>query len=103
MRSYLQVQRQAPPVLAGGESVALFPQGSILGIEIEFKRGPFALALALDRPILPVATTGRHHRFAPYLGASVLATAPLRPARKSPGAASDPSRRLSTRRRRCVA
>ncbi|MCC6179872.1 MAG: 1-acyl-sn-glycerol-3-phosphate acyltransferase [Chloroflexi bacterium] len=69
--SYRQLRRQAPPVLAGGESVVVFPQGSILGIEIEFKRGPFALALALDRPILPVAITGSHriweHPFSPRL------------------------------------
>ena len=49
----------------------VFPQGSILGIEVDFKAGPFALALALDRPILPIALTGSHrvweHPFSPRL------------------------------------
>lgn len=71
MRSYLQLRRQAPTVLDGGESLVLFPQGSILGIEIDFKAGPFALAAALGRPILPVALTGGHrvweHPYSPRL------------------------------------
>jgi len=69
--SYLQLRRQAPSILAGGESLVVFPQGSILGIEIVFMSGPFALALALDRPILPIALTGSHriweHPFTPRL------------------------------------
>lgn len=69
--SYLQLRRQAPDILAGGESLVVFPQGSILGIEVDFRAGPFALALALDRPILPIALTGNHrvweHPFSPRL------------------------------------
>ena len=49
----------------------MFPQGSILGIEIDFKAGPFALAHALGWPILPIALTGGHrvweHPFTPRL------------------------------------
>ena len=71
MLSYLQLRRQAPAVLDGGESLVLFPQGSILGIEIDFKSGPFALAEALGRPILPIALTGGHrvweHPYSPRL------------------------------------
>ena len=71
MLSYLQLRRQAPAVLDGGESLVVFPQGSILGIEIDFKAGPFALAASLGRPILPVALTGGHrvweHPYAPTL------------------------------------
>jgi 1-acyl-sn-glycerol-3-phosphate acyltransferase len=71
MLSYLQLRRQAPAVLDAGESLVLFPQGSILGIEIDFKAGPFALALALGRPVLPVALTGSHrvweHPYSPRL------------------------------------
>jgi 1-acyl-sn-glycerol-3-phosphate acyltransferase len=70
-QSYLQLRRQAPAVLASGESLVVFPQGSILGIEIDFKAGPFALAAALDRPILPIVLTGSHrvweHPFSPCL------------------------------------
>jgi 1-acyl-sn-glycerol-3-phosphate acyltransferase len=71
MASYLRLRRAAPPVLASGESLAVFPQGSVLGIEIDFRPGPFALALALGYPILPIALTGGHrvweHPFAPTL------------------------------------
>jgi 1-acyl-sn-glycerol-3-phosphate acyltransferase len=71
MLSYLQLRRQAPAVLDGGESLVVFPQGSILGIEIDFKAGPFALAASLGRPILPVALSGGHrvweHPFSPRL------------------------------------
>src|SRR5687768_3759630 len=71
MQSYLQLRRHAPSVLDGGESLVLFPQGSILGIETEFKAGPFALASALGRPILPVALSGGHriweHPYSPRL------------------------------------
>jgi 1-acyl-sn-glycerol-3-phosphate acyltransferase len=71
MLSYLQLRRQAPSILDGGESLVLFPQGSILGVEIDFKAGPFALALALERPVLPIALTGGHrvweHPYSPRL------------------------------------
>jgi len=70
-RSYRELLRAAGAVLGGGESVAIFPQGSILGIETEFHRGAFALARALGRPILPVALTGAHrvweHPYTPRL------------------------------------
>lgn len=70
-QGYLQLRRGAPSVLASGESLVVFPQGSILGVEVDFKAGPFALALALDRPILPIALTGSHrvweHPFSPRL------------------------------------
>lgn len=69
--SYRALRRRAPSILDGGESLVVFPQGSILGIEIDFKVGPFALARALGRPILPIALTGGHrvweHPFSPRL------------------------------------
>lgn len=69
--SYRTLRRQAPAILAGGESLVAFPQGSVLGIEIDFKLGPFALARAIGRPILPIAVTGGHrvweHPFSPRL------------------------------------
>ncbi len=49
----------------------MFPQGSILGIELGFKGGPLRIAKRFDRPILPVVITGTHrvweHPFSPRL------------------------------------
>jgi 1-acyl-sn-glycerol-3-phosphate acyltransferase len=58
--SYRELLRQAAQVCAAGESVVIFPQGTILGIEADFLPGAFALARALSRPILPVVLTGGH-------------------------------------------
>lgn len=69
--SYRRLLRDARAVLDGGESIVIFPQGTILGIETSFLRGAFALAQALGRPLLPVALTGGHrvweHPFTPRL------------------------------------
>ncbi len=43
-----------------GESVVMFPQGSILGIEAAFRKGPFRIADLLGVPVLPVVITGTH-------------------------------------------
>ncbi len=45
---------------AGGESVVMFPQGSILGIETAFQMGPFRIADKLGVSVLPVVITGTH-------------------------------------------
>ncbi|MGE3912954.1 MAG: lysophospholipid acyltransferase family protein, partial [Chloroflexota bacterium] len=58
--SYRELRRRAPAILDAGESLLIAPQGSVLGLEIDFRIGPFALAAALGRPILPVALTGTH-------------------------------------------
>lgn len=60
LRSYRQIVRAASPIFAAGESLVIFPQGSILGIEIDCMPGAFAAARALQRPILPIAITGTH-------------------------------------------
>lgn len=69
--AYRVLLRAAPAVVAAGESLVLFPQGSILGIEIDIRRGPVALARALDLPILPIVLTGSHrvweHPYSPRL------------------------------------
>ena len=52
--------RQVRGSVDRGESVVVFPQGSILGIEIAFTRGAFALAERLSVPLLPVVITGSH-------------------------------------------
>jgi 1-acyl-sn-glycerol-3-phosphate acyltransferase len=71
MRSYRTLLRKAPPVLGRGESLVIFPQGTILGIESDFNVGAFALARALAQPILPIALTGGHrvweHPYTPRL------------------------------------
>lgn len=59
-RGYRRILRAAQAVFAAGESLVIFPQGAILGIEIDFSRGAFALARALNRPILPIVLTGSH-------------------------------------------
>lgn len=60
MVAFRRLMRMAPGVFAAGESLVVFPQGSILGIETNFLGGAFALARVLDRPILPIALTGSH-------------------------------------------
>lgn len=59
-RSYRQMLRATRSVFDAGESLVIFPQGAILGIEADFLPGSFALARAVRRPILPVALTGGH-------------------------------------------
>ena len=63
--------RGARASIEAGESLLLFPQGSILGIEVAFQPGAFRLAACLGRPLLPVVVTGGHrvweHPFAPTL------------------------------------
>ena len=69
--SYRRTVRQARTIAAGGESIVIFPQGTILGIESEFRPGVFALARAIGASILPVAITGSHrvweHPYSPRL------------------------------------
>lgn len=63
--------RDARAAIEEGDSVLIFPQGSILGIELAFQPGAFCLAKKLDRPVLPVVVTGGHrvweHPFSPTL------------------------------------
>lgn len=46
--------------LGTGESVVVFPQGSILGVEVAFRPGIQRLAQRFDVPVLPVVLTGTH-------------------------------------------
>ena len=58
-------------VVGTGRSVVAFPQGSVLGIEIAFRRGLFVIADRLSLPVLPVVIAGTHriweHPFSPKL------------------------------------
>lgn len=51
---------EAAEVLSGGDSLVVFAQGSVLGLEVAFAQGADRLARALKRPILPVVITGTH-------------------------------------------
>ncbi|MXZ89460.1 MAG: 1-acyl-sn-glycerol-3-phosphate acyltransferase [Dehalococcoidia bacterium] len=65
------LRREARAAVEAGDSILLFPQGSILGIEVAFQGGAFNLAGRLGRPLLPIVVTGGHrvweHPFAPTL------------------------------------
>ena len=52
--------RDAGAAIDAGDSILVFPQGSILGIELAFQPGAFCVAKRLGRPVLPVVVTGGH-------------------------------------------
>ncbi len=52
--------RKLPALLSSGDSVVVFPQGSLLGIEVTFQAGAFQLADRFELPVLPVVLTGSH-------------------------------------------
>lgn len=68
--AYRELRRRSGDVLAS-ESLVVFPQGTILGIESAFTGGAFHLARVLDRPLLPVVITGTHsiweHPYSPVV------------------------------------
>ncbi len=106
--AYRRLIREAEDVFGRGESLVIFPQGSILGIETDFLPGAFAVAHALHRPILPIALTGSHrvweHPFSPRLrrgerlGLRVLSPVPAAEVRASgvDGARREICRRLKS-------
>jgi 1-acyl-sn-glycerol-3-phosphate acyltransferase len=57
---YRQLLAEAESTFALAQSLVMFPQGSILGIESSFRRGPFRIADRLDKAVLPVVITGTH-------------------------------------------
>lgn len=69
--SFRTMVRDAEVAFSARESYVVFPQGSILGIEIAFHQGAFHLAARANRPILPVVLTGSadvwHHPFSSTL------------------------------------
>ncbi len=54
------ILRKLPAAVADGSSVVVFPQGSLLGIEVSFQLGAFQLADRLGLPVLPIVLTGSH-------------------------------------------
>jgi len=47
-------------ILDQGDALVVFPQGSILGVEVAFWPGAFQLAERLNAWVLPVVITGSH-------------------------------------------
>lgn len=57
---YRAMMAEARRTVARGESLVIFPQGSILGVEAAFHTGAFGIADRLGLPVLPVVITGTH-------------------------------------------
>ena len=57
---YRGLLRGAQDILEGGESLAVFVQGAVAGIESDVQRGAFEVARRLGYPLLPVAIAGSH-------------------------------------------
>ena len=76
--------RSAETILGGGESLVVFPQGTVAGIESDFQRGVFEVARRVGVPVLPVAVTGTHrvweHPFSPTLRYGQAVTVQVLPA-----------------------
>ena len=74
LQSARTLHREARAAIEDGDSILLFPQGSILGIELAFQPGAFHLARRLGRPLLPVVVTGGHrvweHPFTSHVAGS---------------------------------
>lgn len=70
-QAYRDLLRSVPQTREAGEALVVFPQGSVLGIEIAFRQGVFRLADRFEIPVLPVVVTGGHrtweHPFSPML------------------------------------
>jgi 1-acyl-sn-glycerol-3-phosphate acyltransferase len=58
--AFRTILREAPAAIAAGSSPVVFPQGSLLGIEVSFQAGAFQLADRWGLPLLPVVLTGSH-------------------------------------------
>lgn len=71
MGSLRRLYEESAAVLSSGDSLVIFPQGSILGVEVAFQPGAFRLAQRLGSPILPVVLTGSHrvweHPYSPLV------------------------------------
>lgn len=52
--------RAIEDAVGGGDNLVVFPQGSVLGVEVAFRQGVFRIARRLGVPVLPVVVTGSH-------------------------------------------
>ncbi len=84
-----RVYAQLDSTVASGESVVVFPQGSVLGLEVAFARGALRLARRAGLPVLPVVITGTHrvweHPFTNKLRYGRRVTAHIMAPRAAPG------------------
>jgi 1-acyl-sn-glycerol-3-phosphate acyltransferase len=71
MAAYRRLLAGARRVFAEGDSLVVFAQGTILGIESAFSAGAFRVAEREDRPLLPVVLAGSNrvweHPFSPLI------------------------------------
>jgi len=58
--SVRRFHREAGRVFDEGDSLVVFAQGSILGVEVAFQAGALRIARHFGRPLLPVVLTGSH-------------------------------------------
>lgn len=69
--SLRRVHSESATTIGSGESLVVFPQGSVLGIEVGFQEGAFRLARRLGVMVLPVVLVGSHrvweHPFSPLV------------------------------------
>lgn len=85
-----------------GDSLTVFAQGSILGVEVAFRRGAFRIARQFGLPVLPVVVTGSHrvweHPYAPTVRldqrVSVRVLTPIDPDRLDASVERDLERRM---------
>ncbi len=56
--AYREILRAGKAASARRESLVVFPQGTLLGIEVAFRQGAFRAAEHLGMPVLPVVLTG---------------------------------------------
>lgn len=69
--SLRRLYAESAKCIANGDSLVIFPQGSILGVEVAFQKGALGLAGRLGAPILPVVLSGSHrvweHPYSPLV------------------------------------
>jgi 1-acyl-sn-glycerol-3-phosphate acyltransferase len=60
VRGYRDLYADIAVAVDKGDSIVVFPQGSVLGVEIAFKPGVARIAERFDLPVLPVVISGTH-------------------------------------------
>ncbi|MEA2002962.1 MAG: lysophospholipid acyltransferase family protein [Actinomycetota bacterium] len=58
--AFRRILEGAGEMFAADESLVVFPQGSVLGLDVSFMPGAFRLAEHFGLPVLPVVLTGSH-------------------------------------------